>query len=76
MIYTKHDKAVPWAKALRKLAFWRSKFLWGEMGKVGYKGNDPRVINHDVSSWSDGHSAVFKSGSINLLKRILREAIY
>lgn len=60
VFHTKHDKVVTLAKWSRKLLFWRKNFLWGEMGRFGYKGDDTRVINHDVSSISNWHSTIFK----------------
>ena len=33
--------------------------IWGTMGRVGYKGDDIRYINHDCSKEVDGHSDWF-----------------
>lgn len=38
--YSPSDKPVKWAKYL-------PKHIWGEMGRSGYVGDDPRMINHN-----------------------------
>lgn len=43
-------------------AKYRPFHLWGDMGRVGYKGTDKRVHNHETRRLFNvkGHSAVFK----------------
>jgi len=51
-----------------KLASFLWHHKWGKMGAIGYKGNDPRVINYDKQNDYDviskTHSDVFESGKI------------
>lgn len=61
VFYSKNDNTVVLAKWLRKLVFWRNTFLWGEMGHTGYKGNDPRVTNHELKT---KHSKMFNNRNI------------
>ena len=61
VFYSENDKTVVMAKWLRKLVFWRNTFLWGEMGHTGYKGNDPRVTNHRLTT---SHSKMFSNRNI------------
>lgn len=53
VFHTAHDMAVKASRLLR----WHP---WGDMGAKGYKGNDPRVTNHDYSDVVYGHSDWFK----------------
>ena len=38
--YSPSDTPVKWAR-------WLPKHVWGEMGRTGYVGDDPRMINHN-----------------------------
>lgn len=64
--YNAEDKAVVMSKYLRWLTPWAKKARpWGEMGAVGYKGNDTNIHNIDCMNdfgplKAKGHSAVFK----------------
>ena len=61
--HSRGDAAVTFARFLPKHA-------WGDMGSVGYKGKDPRVVNYDKSdgkTWSVRsvrHSDVFKPNKL------------
>lgn len=55
--HNKGDVPVRLAKLLNKVI--PGDFMWGEMGRDGYSGNDPRVINHDVSDIYCGHADIF-----------------
>lgn len=51
-------------------AVWLAKWIpfssWGDMGKVGYQGSDPRMINHNIEEYIEdaGHSDLFTSPDI------------
>jgi len=51
--HTKHDWTVQWAKFL-------PFHTWGNMGRVGFRGQDVRVCNFDMSASVSGHSHVFR----------------
>jgi pimeloyl-ACP methyl ester carboxylesterase len=61
-----------------------SKFLlvhpWGDLGRVGYKGNDPRVFNYNMADDFPmavrGHSEVFKSPLKELFGPMIVEKAY
>lgn len=46
---------------------------WGDMGRAGYTGIDPRVVNHDTHAQfgATGHSGVFEDGHIDDLGRYI-----
>lgn len=50
--HTRKDDAVWWARFL----LWHE---WGDMGRRGYSGSDPRVHNHDFTGVIKGHSEWF-----------------
>lgn len=75
VFHTEHDRAVVAAKWSRKLVFWRSNFLWGEMGNKGYQGQDKRVVNHDISNIAKGHSEIFSRKNLNAFESILLKII-
>lgn len=49
--YNKHDGAVSWAERSPKLL---TDSLWGDLGKVGYRGKDLRVKQWDCEAGDDG----------------------
>lgn len=69
VFHTGHDKAVKAAKYL-------IAHPWGNMGRVGYKGKDKRVTNHDHtdrvpahSDWFTNANAAYFASKINRLLR-------
>ena len=59
--FNRYDEAVPWA-ALSP--HWMTDPLWGDMGRDGYRGSDPRVT-HNIDCWGQrtlpplsGHSSI------------------
>lgn len=72
VFHSPNDKAVVAAKWLRKLLFWRSDFLWGEMGNTGYKGDDKRVINHEMKT---KHSGLFNEKNIEAFSVMINDII-
>ena len=56
VFYSPNDWVVWLGKWLRRVPF--SPLPWGEMGRVGYTGDDPRVVSHNLTDL--GHSGVFK----------------
>jgi len=50
-------------------------FIWGQMGATGYTGNDPRVINIDLSSMYLSHSGGFDNQNAPELAAIIRDKI-
>ena len=57
VLHTKKDQAVRWA---RYVPFSR----WGDMGRGGYKGDDPAYTNHDGTERIGGHSEWFEPQAI------------
>lgn len=64
VFYSNTDSAVVWGRRWRKMnpVNWfvdnESKSMWGGMGRVGYRGNDPRVRNHHLGPV--GHSGALE----------------
>lgn len=58
VLHTKKDQAVRWAR-------WVPFSRWGDMGRVGYKGDDPAYTNHDCTDRIWGHSDWFDPCDIN-----------
>jgi hypothetical protein len=65
--YNRGDKPVRWAKWLAKIIpeSWFQARPWGEMGRVGYKGQSLNVISYDAGDsrrpmYARGHSDIFK----------------
>lgn len=56
IFHAPNDKALMVGKWYRRFNPFHS--VWGEMGRVGYQGVDPRVLNHNMGNI--GHSGVFK----------------
>lgn len=61
VLHNQYDRSVMAAKYL-------PFHPWGDMGRVGYRGNDLRVINHETFRLFGvmGHSEVFKQASADL----------
>lgn len=59
VLHAENDRAVTAGKWWRRLnpVSWLFRHPWGEMGRIGYQGNDPRVTNHSLGRI--GHSGVF-----------------
>jgi len=77
VVYTKHDKPTQTARVLDKIPL-LCLFIpnaWGAMGKVGYKGKDPKVTNIDASSVLDGHSDLFENKNA-FVRVLLAKALY
>ena len=52
VLHTPHDNVVKWAARI-------PRHEWGDMGNVGYTGEDPRYFNMNTNQ--SGHSTIFKS---------------
>lgn len=58
--FNQYDKAVPWAERMPK---WLLDPMWGDLGRDGYRGKDPRVTKTDCFNSPPfpplaGHSAI------------------
>lgn len=56
-----------------------AKFLpfhpWGNMGRVGYRGTDPRHKNIDCTNWAGGHSDYFSDQNLSRLSYHVRKSL-
>ena len=73
-VYHNHrDTATWWAR-------WLVFHPWGAMGRVGYKGDDPRVRNFDTMGpflpHAPGHSGVFNKKVVGFYSRFIANRIH
>ena len=78
---------VPWVETIHSdgdrwvwLSQWIPGHIWGDQGKVGYKGKATNVINHNASKFGgvmayDGHTCLFESVRIHLWARFIAHRI-
>lgn len=66
VIHTKHDKATRAARFFDKVPLLQLLVpnAWGAMGAKGYKGDDIRVTNWDLSKDLNGHSDFFSDDNL------------
>lgn len=76
VFFTDSDIPTRFAKYLRMMPFTPKNFIWGEMGRTGYTGQDERVINLDMSNYIVGHNGAFvDEEALNLVASMINEKI-
>lgn len=75
--YTEDEGALPWARLRRYTSRllpwrWRKPHWWGAMGRYGYLGNDPRVININITG--AGHHGDRRKKRIERVGVIIHQA--
>ena len=77
VVYTRNDKATKAADFLDRVPLLQLIIpnAWGAMGAYGYKGDDKRVINCNLTDKLDGHSDFFSSDNIDVLVPYLKGII-
>jgi alpha-beta hydrolase superfamily lysophospholipase len=73
VIHSEQDRAV-------ELAQWLPFNIWGNQGKVGYKGKRKNTINHDASKFDkymryDDHTGLFEDTKIDMWARFMANRI-
>lgn len=73
-VYVLHNKFDLPVKAARLLNWFvpGRNFLWGQMGNSGYQGDDPRVVNLNLSDYVNGHSAVFSARNFHWFASVFK----
>lgn len=75
--HSKGDWAVRAARWLRfiPLIGQHKNYIWGRMGATGYKGQDPRVVNINLSDKYLSHSGAFEDDNAQNLAVLIRDKI-
>lgn len=78
VIFTDHDKATRAARFFDGLPVigWFIPDAWGAMGAKGYKGQDPRIVNEDMTAVLDGHSDIFDEDNMVFAGDIVADFLY
>ena len=77
VIHTRHDRPTKTARFFDKVPLLQLLVpnAWGAMGADGYKGNDKRVYNWNLSHRLEGHSDFFSDDKVELLMIDLEKLI-
>ena len=78
VIYTSKDLPTKTARFLDKVPLFSLIIpnAWGAMGAKGFRGNDDRVQNIDMSDYLDGHSDIFSDYKVNHFGKALSDILY
>lgn len=77
IIYTKHDKATAQARFWDKVPLVQLIIpnAWGAMGTDGYKGDDCRVTNMNLSEYLKDHSDFFSDKNLDKLMPMVMKCV-